>query len=152
MNKTETSIYDSGVLEEGKEAILQFKETHKKKRKADYQKGYRKKMNRVELQLTDEELAHISELAKEASKRKPTFIKECVFTFLENRLLLPNDPQLQEIIVLLRRYGNLFNQVIRYCHLDKDVRLEQLQEIFQKLQELENLILEQLQIIPNQKP
>ena len=147
MNKTDTSIYDSGVLEEGKEAILRFREGKKKKRKSVYQEVYRERMNRAEIQLTNDEYALITELAKKAGKRRPTFIKECFFAYLESKPMISDNPQLQEIIVLLRRYGNNLNQLVRYYHIEKDLKLDTLNAISVDVQELETKILVLLKVI-----
>ena len=77
----------------------------------EYHQKYGKKRIRKTITLTKQENTILVTAAKKHKKTLNDFLKESAFAYLNQYYIVPNEKQVQEAIVQMRKIGTLINQV-----------------------------------------
>lgn len=121
MNKTYKSLkaylFESGILEQGtQEEIAAAKKTYRRQYLKRKKEEYRARHQTISLSFTNEDAKELAQKASTYEMRLPAFIKACVYAYLEQIFVLPNEAEVQKIELLLRQIGNNVNQITRLCN------------------------------------
>jgi len=125
--------------------VRQAKLDYKKKYNKQYNINYIKKVKRKEIILSISEFNKIEKLAKQYKMKPGTFIKTCLFAYMENKYILPDRTDLHKLIVELKRIGNNINQITIKLHQTGQWKLFDSDSIYSSLFEMEKIIIKTLE-------
>lgn len=140
MKKTnlQQKLFDSGVLEHGSnKAIQDFKTTHFKAYKQQYNKEYQQKNIRKTLIFTPEEFEFLQTEADQHQQKLSPFLKQVIFAYFKGSFVLPTTTQLTETETLLRQINQRIAESIQYVHLSESVSIQDIETIKQTIAQLE---------------
>lgn len=139
------SLFDSGVLEHGKQAIEAFKIEHQKRYKKEYNSEFRSRTIRKTLTYSEEEISFLKEEAKKHNMKLAPFIKLAAFSYLTQSFIFPDERSLSDIEKLLRNINNTVNQVIPFAAMQQNIDLKDLQELKDSIRSLEEFMRDKLE-------
>ncbi len=119
------------------EELKSFKESHRREYIQDYQKRYRAQNKRVTFFLSKEQYASLEPVAKSQGMKVGAYVREAAFAYLNQVFLLPDDDQVHQLEIGIRRIGNNINQVVHRFHQGELEGTEVVREIQQKVNQLE---------------
>ena len=128
--------------------LEKFKETWQKKRVKDYQREYKKKHHRKELLFKKEEWNILSNAAQKHKMKESNFLKSCIFAYLNQCFILPDDEDVRSLEIALIRYGTNLNQVARMANTRGDVLSGEIEKVIKDYKELRAFVHESLRV-PN---
>lgn len=121
----------------------------KRKLWREQKQAYRKNRKEYILTLTPEQSLKVEELAKEKQMSVQEFIKELLKTTeSSNGYVVPNDSQLKNLVLEIRKIGSNVNQITKYINTAKNVSVYDIQRLKERLTKLELLIISSLSTPP----
>lgn len=121
----------------------------KRKLWREQKQAYRKNRKEYILTLTPEKSLKVEELAKEKQMSVQEFIKELLKTTeSSNGYVVPNDSQLKNLVLEIRKIGSNVNQITKYINTAKNVSVYDIQRLKERLTKLELLIISSLSTPP----
>jgi len=141
-------LFKNGYLDgsHSKSDIAKVKQEWKKKYQKAYQRKYKKENYRKEIVFKKEEWKLIQQGAKnhnQETKISP-FLKECIFAYLNQCFVLPDDELVQSTEIEIRRVGVLLNQIARHINTSRTISFEQMEEVKKLLFNLDIFVHETL--------
>jgi len=109
-------------------AKAEFKKLYFKEK----QKEFRETHIRKEIYLTKKEFGYLIHHAEKHQQKLSRFIKNAAFAYLQNKYILPDDTQVRNLELEIRRAGNLWNQIAKRANTSgvvtkEDIRLIKVQ-------------------------
>lgn len=106
----------------------------------DYHQNYGQKRIRKTITLSLHEDIQLQKVAETYNLKMNDFIKETLFAYLNNVYVVPNQTQVQELILQIRKIGTNINQIARHINSHQKVEEGQLELIYSLLQQIESSI------------
>lgn len=130
-----------GVLENGtKKDIKAAKKKYRQIYQKQYQQDYQKRVIRKKIQFTKKEFKHIERLAKQHKQGIAPFLKSCIFGYLEQVFVVPDEEEVRQLELSIRRIGTNINQIARHTNREHRVGEETIKGIQQQIRGLEQRI------------
>lgn len=127
-----------------------FKKLRRKLYLKNYHREYSKRNHRKSIFLNTKEVRFLEKEAKKHKKRFSNFLKEIILNYCHqrHRYIVPDEEQLQEVCLEIRRIGNNINQIARYTNHFRALSLFDAQKVRKDLKELEEFIYHTLKLPP----
>ena len=125
------------LLDEPPEKIDELRKAYRKEYKKEYRKLYQKKRVHRVLIFSHEEFALLKRACKNHKLPFSTFVRESALKYLSNGFIVPDKAQTKHVLVALKRYGVLLNQIAYIVNAKKTVNpahIEKVQKNFQALE------------------
>jgi len=137
----QSELFRRGLIENGDPlAIEKFKkERHRKNAKA-YNKEYLKDKKSKSLVFSQKEYEKIVELAQKYEMPEATFLKACIFGYINSVYISPDKETIMSISNHLLDIKNAVLQSVSLLHMRQDVNYTDLQAITQQIADLEFFI------------
>lgn len=124
-------------------------EEDKRKIWREQKQAYRKNRKEYILILSPEQALIVEAMAKEKQMSVQEFIKELLKTTeSSNGYVVPNDSQLKNLVLEIRKIGSNVNQITKYINTAKNVSVHDIQRLKERLTQLEYLIIRALTTPP----
>lgn len=136
MDKLKQKLFKQSENKVGEE-LKKFKESHRREYLKNYQNQYRQKNKRVTFSLSKSVHQELEEKASQQGLKVGAYVKQCALAYLNQVFLLPDDSQVQDLELSIRKIGNNINQVVHQFHKRKLPIPDTLQLIQTHLQHLE---------------
>ncbi|MEO0403253.1 MAG: MobC family plasmid mobilization relaxosome protein [Bacteroidota bacterium] len=107
---------------------------------SDSRKKYLKTVKRKECVFSLNEYEFIQLAAKRHNRSESQMIKESVMAYLRKGFVVPDEKEVKELKLSLRRIGNNINQIARYANTHKSESPALLVEAMNKLKEIDEVI------------
>ena len=105
-----------------------------------YMKIYFQDKKRKELIFTKSEYSYLQKMANQHNQRVGCFARECIFSYLRKKYIVPNTDVLSKIGIDIRAIGNNINQIAKHTNKLKSLSLFNANKLNKKLAILENRI------------
>ena len=107
-------LFQSGVLENGTvEDIVMAKKAYRKAYLKSKKQEYRKAHKEVTIGIPKNEVLTLEKAAKGHNLTLPQFIRACTKWYCDQVFIVPDEGQVQELCLLLRKIGTNINQVAK---------------------------------------
>lgn len=117
----------------------------KRKRERERKREYRSRHKTYRLSYTIETSLELNRQAGKYGKSVPQFIKAVVKAHIEGNGYVPlSENKVQDLVFQLRKVGNNLNQVVRHVNAKREVRLEDIEQMQNQLNEIENQVVKAL--------
>lgn len=141
-----------GLLNEPNPKKLEAaKEEYYKQYRKKYDSEYKKQFKRVELLLTTSEYRKLRKEAFEHHQKIRPFLKSCVFAYIDESFILPDDEKLRKLRLELLRIGTNINQLVRFVNRTVYIDNDQIGSLSQYLKEIDQKVCTALQQPTNLK-
>lgn len=129
--------------------LQEVKKEHRKEYFKQKQEEYKKKWRKIVLRFSYEELEQIDTIAQNHNLKRATFLKKCVFAYINDVFILPNDKQVNILENSINKIQQNINESIRYVHLNQNISREDLEVIKQQIHRLELVVSKSFRTPPN---
>lgn len=130
-------------------------DTLKKKHRKEYLKRkhqeYKLKWKKETIRFTHQEFAELTEISERYGLKRAPFLKACIFAYIHDTFITPDTTQIRIIESKINQIAQSINESVRYIHLNQNIRLADVEEIKQQLQQLEWNLSETFNNPPNLK-
>lgn len=107
----------------------------------EQKQAYRKTRKEYTLVFSIEDADQLEEFAKEKGMLVTEFIKSMIKAYQnDSDYILPKENELKTLILEMRKIGNNINQIARYINTNKSISLIDIQQLQDRLIDLEKLI------------
>lgn len=134
------NLTDQLSEEERKALQNQWRKAYQK----SYHKQYGKKRIRKTITLTLNEDAQLKKAIKKYDLEMNAFLKQCIFSYLNQAYIVPEKETVEELIMQIRKIGTNVNQVARHVNGKRYAEQEQLDVLYGFLARIEAKIEEHL--------
>lgn len=110
----------------------------------EYMKQKRSKHLVIELFLTEKDYERLKKIALNQGLSRSGFCQQLVLSNISDTVWIPNQQLISELQVSIRKIGNNINQLTKLANSQKELTPQLWEEAYQKLQQLEELIKENL--------
>lgn len=110
----------------------------------EYMKQKRSKNLVIELFLTEKDYERLTKTAQHYGLSRSGFCQQLVLSNISDTVWIPNQQIISELKISIRRIGNNLNQIAKLANSQKELTPQLWEEAYQKLQQLEELIQENL--------
>lgn len=115
---------------------IEWRKAYQKK----YQELYGHKRIRKTISLNEQEDTQLKKAAQQHNMKLNDFMKQAIFGYLNQVYVIPNEEQVQETIIQLRKIGTNINQIARHINSYQAVEQEQINLLYTLLQGMERSI------------
>lgn len=126
--------------------VEELKREWQKKRTKAYQREYKKKHYRKDLLFKEEEWTVVSKAAKEHNMKANQFIKSCLFAYLNQHFIVPEDEDIKAVEISMIRYGTLLNQIARQVNTRGGALASEVQQMKKDYKKLCAFVEEKLRV------
>lgn len=119
-----------------KTAYQQYRSWYKR----EHQKQQRQKTKRLEISLSEQQYQVLQQQAQKHQRPLSTFAKDCIWAYLENMYIVPDEHTIQDLETGMRRIGNNINQLVMHVHRHKSISPQTIQTLRQQLGKLEQFL------------
>jgi len=132
------------ILEGSPEEIDETRKEFQKENRKQYLKEYHKERIHRVIIFSKEEFAVLKKGSKNHKLPFATYVRQCALNYQSRGFIIPDEKEVRQILVLLKRYGVLLNQIAYIVNSQKHANpeiLNKVQENFISLEkELRNII------------
>ena len=137
----QSELFAKGLVEKGDiEEIQKFKRERNRKRTNQNNKAYLKDKKVKSLVFTTKEYQRLADLAKEHKMPEATFLKACIFGYIDSVYINADTHTVKNISNLLLSIKNHVLESLRYVHLNQSITYQDIQAITQQITDLELFI------------
>ncbi|OFY47804.1 MAG: hypothetical protein A2W85_13455 [Bacteroidetes bacterium GWF2_41_31] len=135
-------LHRIGLLEQetSPEELAQAKREYRKTYQRAYQKIYRDANIRKDIYFTPTEHKQLSKIAQKYHLSVPGLCKQLTFAYLKTQFVLPDDQQVRGLELYLRGVTNNHNQLIRYIHQKKDLKISDIENLNERVNAMETKV------------
>jgi len=147
----EKYLIQQGLDENSKpEKLKEAKAQYLKNYHRTYKKIRRQNLKYLRLELSKEDYSTIQKMASRHKMKVATFARESIFSYLNQRYLIPNNGEITRLKFEIRKIGTNINQVVRRFHQDKYPDYYRVVfDLKQKVNDLENMLANKFENPPN---
>lgn len=127
------NLTDKLSKEQRAELQIEWRKAYQKK----YQELYGHKRIRKTISLNESEDTELKKAAQKHNMKLNDFMKQAIFGYLNQVYVVPNEEQVQETIIQLRKVGTNINQIARQVNRHRTTEKGQLNLIYTLLQQME---------------
>lgn len=128
------------ILQGPPERIDEVRSIFRKENRKQYLKEYQKKRVHRVIIFSKEEFALLKQASKNHALPFATFIRESALKYVSRGFIVPDKDELKKILVLLKKYGVLLNQITYVVNSQKFASPESLKNVLENFDALENEI------------
>ncbi len=101
---------------------------------------HRRKNRTVSLSFPNALAAQMEKEAKTCGVKLAPYLKQCIEAYRNKSFVLPNEEDVRRLELLLQKYGNNLNQVVRLCHKSSIPPTEAIEIARSHLREIQNTL------------
>lgn len=148
-NKLQNELFAKGLVERGNlQEIQNFKLQRRKRLTQKYNKEYLKDKKVKSVVFSQKEFEKIEQYAKEYGMPVATFIKACLFAYMDSTFVSPDKEKLDVITHLLSAIRNRVAEGIQYIHLSNTVTYKDFQTLQRQITQVEDFVIQTLENPP----
>ncbi|MGB1295737.1 MAG: hypothetical protein ACPG6V_09670 [Flavobacteriales bacterium] len=125
------------------------KEAYRKEYKRQKNQEYKSKWVRETIRFTPREIEELSAIAKKYGLKRSPFLKACIYGYLQDSFILPNDTKVRTLELGMNQIANTMNETIRYIHQNGQISLADIEKIKSNIKRLELVVSSTLRTPPN---
>ena len=125
------------ILDESPEKIDKLRKVYRKEYIKEYRKLYQKKRVHRVVIFSHEEFALLTKASKNHKLPFSTLVRESALKYLSNGYIVPDKAQTKKVLVALKRYGVLLNQIAYIVNATKSVSPYHIKKVQSNFQILE---------------
>lgn len=138
-------LFASGILEYGTpEEIEEAKRAYRKEYLREKKRAFRAENQEVTIAFPKKDIVIFEENAIYHNMRLADYVKACVYAYVNQGFIIPDNQQIQKLELLLRRIGNNVNQIARSANTFEEVEKENIQLMQNQINNLEAELSQQL--------
>lgn len=130
------NLTDKLSKEERAALQIEWRKAYQKK----YQELYGHKRIRKTISLNEGEDTQLKKAAQKHNMKLNDFMKQAIFGYLNQVYVVPNEEQVQQTIIQLRKVGTNINQIARHINSHQAIEREQIDLLCTLLQQMETSI------------
>lgn len=144
MENFRTHLHHKGLSHlQGAERKIAYAE-YKREYVRNFMKQKRSKHQVIELFLTEKDYERLTKTAQHYGLSRSGFCQQLVLSNISDTVWIPNQQLISELQISIRKIGNNINQLTKLANSQKELTPQLWEEAYQKLQQLEELIKENL--------
>lgn len=128
---------------EGEQRKAMYK-SYKREYIRAYMKNKRSSNQVIEIYLTQQQYERLSQTAQSQGLSRSGFCEHIILSAISQTLWIPNTEVVSELQVSIRKIGNNINQIAKITNYQKSTNPQLIDEAFQRLHQLEELIYDRL--------
>ncbi len=137
----QSELFQKGLVEKADHQAIKAFKTHRKKTKAkEYNAEYLKDKKVKNLVFTKSEYQKLKTLATEAQMPEATFLKSCIFGYINEIYIAPSSESVKELTAHVLSIKSSISQAIQYVHSNGEITFDDICRIQKQIDDLSSIL------------